>query len=189
MEAPQNLNIELQKTFSVSKDRLYESWINPEDLKQWWKPLQSKLVDVENDVVIGGKIKYTFDTEQEKNPIVITGDYLEVKENEKLIYNWNWETGSSSLGAGNYKLTITFSDDDQGSAIAVKQESTIADESLVPHREGWERSLNDLSTYLEAGNSTESDSIDHNDSTLSDGNEKTDGAGYNELPDQEKVGG
>jgi uncharacterized protein YndB with AHSA1/START domain len=171
METSQNSNIELQKEFSVTKDRLYQSWISPEDLKKWWTPLNSKLIEVENDVQRGGQIKYSFKTDSDQETITITGDYLEVKENEQLIYNWNWQTGHNALGTGKYKLTISFADADQGSTITVKQESTVEDESLLPHKEGWEKSLNDLSTYL------------------NEGEDKTAGAGYNELPDQEKVGG
>jgi len=188
MESSKEYNIEIEKSFSVPANRLYQSWINPEDLKQWWTPLNSKLTEVENEVTEGGKIKYTFVTDQSDKAIIISGDYLEVEENKKLVYNWNWETGNSALGNGKYKLTITFSDEGEGSSISVKQEGTESDESLLPHREGWEKSLEDLDSYLSGDSGSETDSIENNDSTASEGNQKTDGAGYNELPDQEKVG-
>lgn len=139
--------LEIRKAFPVPKEKLYQAWTRPQDLKQWWKPLNSNLEEVSLDVRKNGKIKYVF-----KNPDVsftINGEYLEVKEGEKLVYTWNWEMHDKLSENGTYKLTVVFQDREGGSSLTVIQESMENEEALFPHQKGWNKTLNDLYHYLE----------------------------------------
>ncbi|WP_069658089.1 SRPBCC family protein [Arcticibacter eurypsychrophilus] len=191
MEASQVKNIEIKKDFPVSKEQLYEAWTNADHLKKWWKPLHATLTEVDNTVEKAGKIKYTFENNGIKDFLIITGEYLEVEENTRLVYTWDWVTKEGPLGNGSYKLTVNFTDADQGSQIAILQESNSKDEAVMPHQDGWEKSLEDLRNYL----SVEQNSVDdkevveptaENESTHE--SDSSDVAGYREAPDQQKVG-
>ncbi len=50
----------LKNTLMQMLNEVYDAWINPEKLKQWWKPAGNKLVNVENEVREGGNINYEF---------------------------------------------------------------------------------------------------------------------------------
>jgi uncharacterized protein YndB with AHSA1/START domain len=142
------LKLEAEKDFKVPVQELYKAWVTPEDLKQWWKPSENHLTTVELDIKQGGKLKYEFAGKEDKATLVITGEYKEVKENEKLVYSWNWDVPADVIKPSEHVLSINFISEGDGSKIHVVQENFENEESITPHKEGWEKALNDLQTYL-----------------------------------------
>ena len=140
-EAP-TLNI--QKEFNAAKDALYKAWTEESSLKQWWKPMNKTLISVENDIRPGGKVAYTFDGD-----LKIHGEYKEAQPGQKLVYSWIWELPEASVHGGEYTLTINFSGDDNKSTLGVMQEAFQDEQSVQPHREGWEQALEDLKRFVE----------------------------------------
>ena len=53
--------VEATKQFPVSVQKLYRAWTDPDQLKQWWKPMGKRLKEVTNDLKEGGKVSYSFD--------------------------------------------------------------------------------------------------------------------------------
>ncbi len=177
MEINKALKVEAQKNFSVGLDELYNAWTNPGQLKQWWKPMGNSLKEVTNDIKKGGTIRYVFND----NKLIISGEYLEVKEKEKLEYTWNWELPEDAVRNASYKLTVNFAATDNGSKIHVLQENFQDEETMLPHQQGWEKGLSELDHFLGGSQS----SIQSEEKELA--NVKSEG--YREEPEQEKVGG
>lgn len=146
-----NVNLNAGKDFSASPDVLYKAWTDPEQLKQWWKPMGSQLTEVVNELREGGKIEYKFQTEGKDN-LVITGEYLEVQPNEKLVYTWNWQVLEDTVNDSNYNLTVEFKAAETGSSIDISQEKNDKQEAIQPHQHGWEEALNHLAEFLESHN-------------------------------------
>lgn len=179
MEINKELTVEASKSFPVKADQLYKAWTDPEQLKQWWKPMGNTLQEVTNDIKKGGTVRYVFDNDT----LIISGEYLEAEENKKLVYTWNWEFPADTVKNADYKLTVNFSDKDNGSEINVLQENFQEDEILLPHKEGWEKGLTDLENFL-SGRATPAESL-HGEAPSPDGESE----GYREDPAQVKVGG
>lgn len=148
METRSGESVKVEKEFSVPVEALFDAWTAPEQLKQWWKPMGHQLVDVTNDLREGGRVEYRFETGTE-NSLTVNGEYLEVKPAEKLVYTWNWQVNQPGLHHSEYKLTLNFSSSQHGSKIEVSQENFKDQESVLPHQEGWERSLEDLAKFLD----------------------------------------
>lgn len=144
----QEKSLSTEKEFTLPVERLYQAWTTPDDLKQWWKPSENKLTTVELDIKEGGKFKYEFEAKEGQTAVIITGEYKEVKPNEKLVYSWNWDVPSDNIKKSDHQLTIQFQPSGEGSKISVTQENYENDESITPHQEGWEKALNDLHDYL-----------------------------------------
>ncbi|QJD97151.1 SRPBCC domain-containing protein [Mucilaginibacter robiniae] len=142
------LKLGAEKDFAVPVEKLYQAWITPEDLKQWWKPSENHLTTVNLDVREGGKFKYEFEGKDHQIALAITGDYKEVKPNEKLMYSWNWDIPTDTIKPSDHELTIEFVANGDGSKIKVTQKNFQDDESITPHQEGWDKALNDLQAYL-----------------------------------------
>jgi uncharacterized protein YndB with AHSA1/START domain len=142
------LRLGAEKDFAVPVEQLYKAWITPEDLKQWWHPSDHHLKTVELDVKEGGQFKYEFEGKEGQTALTITGEYHEVKENEKLAYSWNWSISANEVKDSEHELTILFVADGDGSKIKVTQENFENEESINPHQEGWEKALSDLQAYL-----------------------------------------
>ncbi len=147
METREAAKLDVTKEFNVPVAKLYAAWVEPDALKQWWHPMGAKLVDVTNDLRPEGKVQYVFEGNNNES-FKISGHYYEVKENERLVYSWDWEVQTESLGDSQYRLVVEFSESGQGSQLHVTQENFKNEESIQPHREGWDKSLNDLQQYL-----------------------------------------
>lgn len=138
-----NFKVDISKEIQLPLDKLYNAWTQPEELKRWWKPMNKQLKAVINDLHEGGRLKYTFDDSLE-----IDGTYSEVKDKERLIYSWNLHLPKDDIKDSAYQLTVEFSGNDQVSVIHVIQENFENEEGTLPHKEGWEKGLNDLEAYL-----------------------------------------
>lgn len=142
------VEIKVEKIFPVSKEQLYQAWTNPDALKKWWHPLNNELDNVEQDLRINGKVVYHFKNKNPDFAIKVDGEYLDVKENEKLVYTWNWLVSNKVNHEGNFKLSIQFLNDEVGCKLIVQQENLTEDEFIFPHELGWNKTMEDLYDYV-----------------------------------------
>lgn len=149
MESSTSAKLEIQKEFHVPAERLYEVWTREEDLKKWWHPLGNQLVKVTNDIKKGGQVSYEFNNTHGGHPLIIEGIYQEVVGTEKLAYTWNWKIAEEGLHDTEFLLQVRFVPQGERSRLEVLQENFRDEEAIQPHREGWEKALEDLRTYLE----------------------------------------
>lgn len=177
MEINKALKVEATRSFAVGIDESYNAWTNPDQLKQWWKPMGNTLKEVTNDIREGGSVRYVFND----NKLIISGEYLEVKEKEKLVYTWKWELPEDAVRNAEYKLTVDFSVTGNGSAIHVVQDNFQDEETMLPHQEGWEKGLDELEQFLAGNSPAEKKEVEYTQNLMSEG--------YREDPDQIKVGG
>lgn len=148
MDKNKKLSFEVEKEFEVPVEELYKAWTNPEALKQWWKPMDNLLTKVENNVTSGGSILYEAGGEGEEPNVLIKGKYEKVIDEELLIYSWNFNLPKNPVEESPYKLEVNFSKTSNGSRIHVNQKNLQDEEAVVVHREGWEKGLQDLKSYL-----------------------------------------
>jgi uncharacterized protein YndB with AHSA1/START domain len=144
MSNENNPTIQVSKSFDISKEKLYKAWTEPEELKQWWKPMDKQLTKVENEITEGGTVRYQFE-----DNLQVRGEYKEVTPGEKLVYSWIWEVPEESLHKGEYLLTVSFKDDgDGGSSLDISQQNIMEEHAVKPHQTGWDEALEDLKNYL-----------------------------------------
>lgn len=141
--------VTISKEFPVTPERLYKAWTSPEELKSWWHPMGNELTAVTNDLKEGGKVQYTFKTGVSDDNIEIGGTYETVRPNEELVYTWVWQLSHQPVGNGDYKLHIRFEPAGAGSRLQVAQENFGSEEAVQPHKEGWEKALEELEAYLQ----------------------------------------
>lgn len=148
MERAVDYNVEVSKEFTVPVERLYQAWTTEEDLKQWWHPMDNRLKQVTNDLKPSGEVIYTFESKEGNEVFTIKGNYKEVEKGKKLVYTWNWKLPTPSIHDNNFLLTVIFEPAGNGSRLRVKQTQIAHEESVQPHREGWDKALNNLQQYL-----------------------------------------
>lgn len=137
--------LSIQKEFNASKEKLYKAWTEEDSLKKWWKPMNKTLVSAENDIRPGGKVVYAFEGD-----LKIHGEYTEAQPAAKLVYSWIWDVPEASVHGGEYKLTINFGGEGEKSSLSVLQEAFQNEQSVQPHREGWEQALEELKRFVES---------------------------------------
>jgi uncharacterized protein YndB with AHSA1/START domain len=148
MESAVAHNVEVSKEFNVPANRLYQAWTSEEDLRQWWRPMENQLKHLTNELKPGGEVVYTFESQEGKEVFTIKGTYKEVEPNSKLVYTWNWQLPTPTVHDSDFLLTVLFESTESGSRIRVKQDQFANEESVQPHREGWDKALESLHAYL-----------------------------------------
>lgn len=144
MDKNKETTIRLTENFPASKETLSNAWTEPGQLKQWWKPMNRQLIDVQNDLREGGKVVYHF-----TEGLTINGNYQQVREGDLLVYTWIWNLPEEAVHKGDYLLTIKFSGDAHKSTLDVTRENFRNEHAIQPHEEGWRESLKDLKNYLQ----------------------------------------
>lgn len=186
-------NLTVSKQINCSKEDLYAAWTQPEQLKQWWKPLGNTLTDVVNDIKQGGEVKYVFKDDH----LTIDGKYEKVEDHTLLEYTWNWHLKAEREEDAAYKLSVRFEGDNNDATITVTQTGFQSEESVQPHKQGWEQGLQQLQSYLtgkgdnsgdNSNNSGESSSIESREENAEE-KYMPPVTGYNETAEQTKVGG
>ncbi|TKK67457.1 SRPBCC domain-containing protein [Ilyomonas limi] len=187
-------NLTISKELNCSKEAAYNAWTQPEQLKQWWKPMGKKLADVINDIKEGGEVKYVF----ENNSLIIDGRYEKVEEHSLLEYTWNWHLKLEREENAAYKLSVHFEGDNSHAAIRITQAGFESEEHVQPHKQGWEEGLQQLQDYLTGNNNVGKNGLNSNNADRDDIKEREEMAeekymppvtGYNETEEQDKVGG
>ncbi len=170
--------LQVSKKFSVSVDELYAAWTEKDQLKNWWQPMNKQLKQVDNELKEGGNINYKFE-----DGLLVEGKYETVKPSELLVYSWNWNFSEIPSDTTRYKLHVHFKkESDNASSIAIEQEGFEDEEHANPHKKGWEDGLGQLAQYLQTNKSNK-------ETTNQQDSGKPNITGYNETPEQEKVGG
>ncbi|GAA4339054.1 SRPBCC domain-containing protein [Flaviaesturariibacter amylovorans] len=143
------LELEIEYEFDAPADALYRAWTEEEALRQWWRPMGNELVRLTNEIEPGGRVEYEFQTTEGAHAFTIRGTYKEVEPGRRLVYSWDWELPTNQPEDASFVLHVSFQEAGKGSRLQVRQEQFKSEETVQPHREGWEQGLQSLARYLE----------------------------------------
>jgi uncharacterized protein YndB with AHSA1/START domain len=79
------LDLSFERIVDVPKELLWRGWTEPQLIKQWFTPVPWQTVDCEIDLRPGGMFR-TVMRSPEGQDFPNLGCYLEVRENEKLVW-------------------------------------------------------------------------------------------------------
>lgn len=107
-------------------------WLDPDSLSRWMRPGDADVAYVELHPVVGGTFR--IDTQTKDGRVhVHTGEYLEIKRPDKLVFTWN----STVLGDRSSRVIIEFHEQ-AGNCLMVLTHELPPDAELVEdHRQGW----------------------------------------------------
>ena len=150
-DEPTSLNGIIVRTFEInaSTDRVYEAFTNKKDLENWMED-HYEIVPRK-----GGKFKMGL----ESDGFVVTGEFLEIVPNEKIVYTWkineydqkgrvipNWSQEKPT------KVTVKFEKNgSKGTKITLTHDGFPGkDEQFYMHETGWDLLVGQvLKAYLE----------------------------------------
>jgi uncharacterized protein YndB with AHSA1/START domain len=139
--------LQIRRTVHASREKLFQAWVDPKRMTEWFchaKPnLTGKLVVM--DVRPGGR--YGFDvTDADGKVFKVRGEYLEIKEPEKLVFTWFWETEPAY---GNTVVTLEFADLGDKSELILTHERFANSDARDKHNVGWAFCLDSLQRNVE----------------------------------------
>lgn len=127
--------VEVKRTFTAPRDKVFEAWRNPKMMAKWFargtpgQPLTEVQVA---DVRVGGK--YQVVVRYQDKVYHMVGAYREVKPPERLAFTWHWEEADfrDSL------VTVDFRELGGSSFTEVTlRHSLLPEKQREDHRQGW----------------------------------------------------
>lgn len=137
----------LSRLIAAPRDKVFRAWTEPELLRQWFAPAPYTTPIAETDVRVGGA-SFLVMRSPEGNEIPCRGVYLEVVENEKLVftdaYTAAWEPSQKPF----MTVIVTFADEAGGTRYTARvRHWTAADREeheKMGFHEGWGQCANQL---------------------------------------------
>ncbi len=84
MNDAKNRTLTLKKVFNAPVKLVWNAWIEPEHIVQWWAPEGMQINVLEHDFRVGGKWKYAMPM-PDGNLFVSEGTYREIEPYKKII--------------------------------------------------------------------------------------------------------
>ncbi|MEO6526356.1 MAG: SRPBCC domain-containing protein [Gemmatimonadaceae bacterium] len=133
--APHALRV--SRRIRASRERLYEAWTAPEQLRYWWRmdgPGWS-FTFAEVDLRVGGAYRLAM-TDPAGNTHVAAGVYRELAPPDRLAFTWDWENPAMSVGET--LVAIELRDAGDGTTDVVLTHSRFPSaERATSHEQGW----------------------------------------------------
>lgn len=143
--ATERLVLRITRTLPFPRQRVFDAWTKPEQLKQWFAPsLEMTTPVAEVDLRVGGAYKIGMGA---TNTILLSGRYLEIVAPEKIVFTWNWPKGFYEA-MGETRVTVTLKDVGGGTELTLVHEGFLNAQDRSDHDGGWIGCLKKLAAKL-----------------------------------------
>jgi uncharacterized protein YndB with AHSA1/START domain len=138
-------SLSITRRYNASPEKVWRAWTDPEAMKEWWRPDDTfSPVVTEADVRVGGHFRVLMVSPEGKEHSV-SGVYLEVIPNQKLVFTWVGKATSERETL----VTVTLRPSGTGTELELKHEHFFNIEDRESHQEGWSGCLTLLEHFLD----------------------------------------
>lgn len=151
MTARDTFDLTISRTIRAPRQKVFDAFIKPELMKQWFRPRGFTVTDVGLDVRVGGRYQLTMQPRSGAAERV-GGEYREIKPPERLVFTWKWEGQMGAIG----ETLITVSLDERHGEQGIETEVRLlhsgfpAPEARDGHRQGWNSVFNELTDLTDS---------------------------------------
>ncbi len=135
----------VRRTIRASRERLFDAWTQPEQLKRWWGPKSVVCSDAQVDLKVGGSYRIA-NRFPDGNVVSISGEFEAVERPHLLVYTWRV---GSEAGAAE-RVSVTFETRGDATEVIVTHERIASAAIRDMHEQGWVGCLDGLAQYLAA---------------------------------------
>ena len=136
-------SLTLKRHLNATPQAVYTAWTDPQKIVKWFGPDAGPVKQAETDVRTGGRYAVNFHTEDGEEHHV-SGTYLEVVPNQKLVFTWAWRTMPERASL----VTVLVKPGGEGTMMTLIHEQFFDEPARDRHREGWTGCLDKLERYL-----------------------------------------
>ena len=150
----ENLKLQLTRVIRASRQRTFDAWTRPENMRQWFGPnrtIANLEINPRKDGAYlvelkGGPCDSTVAEADTIPSVVISGRYIKVDPYDLLSFTWasNLDPTEETL------VTVTFKDVTEGTEVTLTHERFATELSRQRHEMGWTGALDKLKTYAES---------------------------------------
>jgi uncharacterized protein YndB with AHSA1/START domain len=130
------------------RERVFASFSSIAEMKRWFGPGDCHVTGGEMDFRVGGTYRLNMHT-SDFGPADLTGTFLEIVANERIVYTWNWRNNPTMASWNSERVTIQFADEADGTRLTIQHDGFETDEVRSSHEFGWNGCCDKLSAYLE----------------------------------------
>lgn len=136
-------SLTLKRRLDAAPAKVYAAWTEPAQIMQWFGPAGAEMISAEADVRVDGRFRMIFTTPDGENHNV-SGTYLEVVPDRKLVFTWMWIT----LPDRQSQVTISLKPDGDGCMLTLTHEKFFDEAARDGHNRGWTGALDKLEAYF-----------------------------------------
>jgi glutathione S-transferase len=145
-KASDKVSLEIKRFINAPRDRVYEAWTNPAQMRQWFGPEFVQTHDLVVDARVGGKYRWDL-TNQEGEKMTVHGEYRELQPGKKIVFTWKWDDDEVWENRTSI-VTVELSDRDGGTELRLIHEQLPSEASRDRHNEGWNSVLDKLEKFF-----------------------------------------
>lgn len=133
--------LRIVRDFRAPMERVFDAFVNPETVKEWWGPEWMDTPEVELDVRVGGSWCTTM-INAEGGRHTVSGVYHIIEPHSRLVYTWGWV--EDGVRGHETIVDITLIQIEGGTRFTMVQSLFESTEARDGHDEGWSSALNCL---------------------------------------------
>lgn len=138
--------LELKRTFSASRARVFRAWTDPEELKKWFGPVGYESPQAEIDLRVGGRYRIAMRKLPGGDVFHVKGEYEDIAPPERLVFSWQWE--GKDMDATDTRVTVEFREAGSGTEVVLTHERFPSGDLRDRHIEGWTSTFECLAEVL-----------------------------------------
>ena len=148
----EDLKIQITRVIRASRQRVFDAWTRPENIRQWFGPNRTI-----GDLEINPREDGAYRIELKGGPcdsthadvtsnVVISGRYIKVDPYDLLSFTWasNLDPTEETL------VTVTFKDVTEGTELTLTHERFATELSRQRHEMGWTGGIASLKAFAES---------------------------------------
>ena len=128
----QAASLEVRRTIAAPRERVFQAFTRPEDVRQWSAPAPLSVAVAEIDLRVGGRFRIAME-QPDGGRHVATGEYREITPPQRLVYTWSWDDKS----VADSLITVEFQERGAATEVVLRHEQLPDATSAQRHTEGW----------------------------------------------------
>ena len=126
-----DLTVNIEKTIHAPIERVYDAWLDPSLVAQWFAPPPMRAEVQTLEAEAGGS--YRIDMVPPEGPIMtVTGTYETLERPRRLVFGWDW----GEISEAPSQVEVNFSATDGGTRL-VLEHRRLAPPAVEAHADGW----------------------------------------------------
>ncbi len=143
------LELWLSRRLPAPRDRVFGALTRPDDVARWWGPRGFTTPEIELDLRVGGRYRFTMQP-PDGDRFHVSGEFREIDPPSALAYTFRWDEPTPDDRETLVSLALDVAGAGAGTELTLRQGRFATDERLALHRGGWSDSLDALAALLAA---------------------------------------
>jgi len=143
--ASRPVTVEITRTFSSPRERVFRAWTEAKELACWFAPSPDYTIVIPRlELRVGGR--YVVEMHHKNGNVhSVEGIYREISPPEKISFTWQWQGNEAARES---LVSVYFRDLGERTEIRLTHELLSSTEEREKHSHGWNGCFQQLDNYL-----------------------------------------